>query len=562
MLAGAGNRLLYFAGSLSRGRVRENAVNDSRRGLPRPTAAEWIVLGVGLFLVLHYAWLLDDAYVYFRYVDNWVLLDRGLVYNPGEYTEGYTSPAWLLLLSALRAAGLGFWLAVRLVALLSFLGFWLLALRIDRELAPGEAAGINLPLVFLTFNYAVLCYFTSGTESPLVQLAAGVFVLFALRPTWGPATWLIPLLPLVRPELTLALVAALGWYRLKTGRVPWTMAALALLVGGGWLLFRIVYYAELFPTTFYLKNIRDVSQGIRFVHDTLGPYHLYALFALGGVGLAWASRREEPERLSLDGRILVALVALALVAYVVKVGGDGRHYRYLAFPICASLLALGGLAERGLARIPVGARGWAAAALAAGVATLSFTSIPRQLTAHPAFFPRAKVRQVDKIADAAHHRFHRDQVSPSPWSSGETIELRPRYRAWRIAGGDPTPMPIHRDGICYRQYLKFDHWAIQAYGLTDGVLARVEMDPDRPAHKEGLRPLARDLGQVMRWWDRPPDRGMYRAAVEAGVAAPWIADHLPTLELLERKIYNRHDPAENLVLALHVGERIELETGR
>ena len=80
--------------------------------LPRPSPIEWLCLAAGLALTLHYAWVLDDAYVYFRYVDNLLFLDRGLVYNPGEYVEGYSSPLWLLLLAALRATELNFWILV------------------------------------------------------------------------------------------------------------------------------------------------------------------------------------------------------------------------------------------------------------------------------------------------------------------------------------------------------------------------------------------------------------------------------------------------------------------
>ena len=43
---------------------------------------------------------MDDSYVYFRYVDNLVFLGNGLVYNRGEYLEGFSSPLWAVLLSA------------------------------------------------------------------------------------------------------------------------------------------------------------------------------------------------------------------------------------------------------------------------------------------------------------------------------------------------------------------------------------------------------------------------------------------------------------------------------
>ena len=55
-------------------------MDDERRvRFPVPSVVEWLVLPVGLFLVLRYAWLLDDAFVFFRYVDNLLFLDHGLV---------------------------------------------------------------------------------------------------------------------------------------------------------------------------------------------------------------------------------------------------------------------------------------------------------------------------------------------------------------------------------------------------------------------------------------------------------------------------------------------------
>lgn len=49
---------------------------------------------------------------------------------------------------------------------------------------------------------------------------------------------------------------------------------------------------------------------------------------------------------------------------------------------------------------------------------------------------------------------------------------------------------------------------------------------------------------------------MYRAAVESGRAPAWVVDHLETIELIERKVYNRHDLLENLALAFQFPDKI------
>ncbi len=102
----------------------------SPRALPKPTILEWLCLAGGLLLLMRYAWLLDDAFVFFRYVDNLLFLERGLVFNEGEYVEGFSSPLWALALVPLRATGLNWWWIVRLLGVFSFVGFWLLMLSL------------------------------------------------------------------------------------------------------------------------------------------------------------------------------------------------------------------------------------------------------------------------------------------------------------------------------------------------------------------------------------------------------------------------------------------------
>jgi hypothetical protein len=169
--------------------------------LVRPALVEWIAFAVGLVLCVHYAWILDDAYVYFRYVDNWLFLGRGLVYNPGEFAEGFTSPSWLLLLASARGLGLGYWLAVRGFALVAFAAFWYGAVVLNRRLSPAGAPCSSSPVVFLCLNYSVLSYFSSGVETPLVQLCAVGYALYFVRPSSRLGLFAVAVSPLVRPEL-------------------------------------------------------------------------------------------------------------------------------------------------------------------------------------------------------------------------------------------------------------------------------------------------------------------------------------------------------------------------
>ena len=58
----------------------------------------WLVL---LGWLASVAWFItDDAFISFRYARN-LLEGHGLVFNPGEYVEGYTNFLWVLELAAI-----------------------------------------------------------------------------------------------------------------------------------------------------------------------------------------------------------------------------------------------------------------------------------------------------------------------------------------------------------------------------------------------------------------------------------------------------------------------------
>lgn len=531
---------------------------------------EWFCLVAGVGLVLHYAWLMDDAYIYFRYVDNWLLLGHGLVFNRGEFVEGYSSPLWVLTLGGLRAIGLEYWTIVRGVGVASFLCFFGLLVAVNRALSPPGSRSLGFPVIFLSLHYAVACYFTSGTESPLVLIAAACYGLFFLRPQSRALQVALAFTPLLRHELALPFLVALVWGGWRRGRPPWTMALVCGANLTAWLLFRVYYYAELLPNPFYLKNLVSIQQGLLYLHDALVPYHLYAVFALAagallalrlsGAKASGVSPDRAPSlRLAERGAMLAAAILVA--GYVVKIGGDARHFRYLAFPITLALCATGGIAECALRAAGLTPSRRTLAIAAAALALLSFSSYPRQLAQHPIFgAPDGAVALVDKISDAAHHRQHPRLPRLSGWGSGSAIEQTDRYASARAAQGRaPDYGGLLVEHLCFRFYRDFDRHGIHALGLTEPILARTTPKRSaRPAHSWKLRALADDLAEVHRWSATAPAPGMYREAVLAGQAAPWIAANLGPIEHIERKIYNRHDWAENFALAFASSEPIRL----
>jgi hypothetical protein len=238
---------------------RPNGVGISRPGLTGRTFVasplEWFFLLAGLALVVRYRWILDDSTVYFRYVDNLLFLKRGLVYNYREFVEGFSSPLWVGVLVVCRFTRLDYWTITLACACVSWILFWLAAVHVNRVLgAPDRRGGVNLPLILLATAYGPLSYFSSGSESPLMQLSAACVALYAINP--GSTLWqlLLGLMPLVRNEFVIPLLGLIACRYWISRRLPWPILGSAATACGAWLGFRVYYYADLFPCPFYLKD--------------------------------------------------------------------------------------------------------------------------------------------------------------------------------------------------------------------------------------------------------------------------------------------------------------------
>jgi len=499
---------------------------------------------------------MDDAFVYFRYVDNVLFLKQGLVYNGGEYVEGFSSPLYCLILIALRALHLSWPVIVLLVGSACFSVFWYLLVLLNRDLSPNARAIFDLPLAYLVFNYGLDSFFTSGLETPLAHVMAPVLGLYLLRPGSKPLIAALALAPLARPELALAvgLAALFSWWRCRA--FPWLLLAASGVVNGSWLAFRIYYYADLFPNSFHLKDVVRLDQGWLYLAETAGTYHLLGLL-LGAFLLAALARQRGGWRADAGGtpfrggeRLAMLAIAGAIAAYAARVGGTHVHYWYLAFPFSLAVCSTAGIVEEAFARPGLSKSPVIGSTVMLGLSLLVFWQYPPQLSAHP-FRGDARHEPVHFIDDALWHRRHRS--------------LRTDFLEERVSVGD-----LKRAGVeiavrgypriqqgtwCRRQYAGYRSRFVHGFGLTDALLARTQASWMKPAHKSALIPLSKDIVRIQERAERIGP-GMYRRAVEDGSAPRWVEENLVSIDVIERKIYNRHDFAENLRLALAFPDRI------
>jgi hypothetical protein len=306
-------------------------------------------VSLAAFLVLAARFIdytVDDAFISFRYAQN--LVDgNGLVFNPGERVEGYTNFLWVVLIAPFLALSFDAELASRILGLLCGVGVLAAVVRFAPKPAAVPEAVWVAPLLLASCP-AFAVWTTAGMETPLfaclVVWSAGLALEGAERNFLRPAAaGLAAVATLTRPEgAGFAVVLAAGLLALQRGQ-----PGLVRNFGRWWLTFLVVflpyfvwrwsYYGDLLPNTFYAKVGSDTAQvvrGVGYVHHFFVESGYWLLMPL--VGLLWCGRRA--------ATVVLGGLCVALVSYVILVGGDGLPmYRFLVpgLPLFFLLIALG-----------------------------------------------------------------------------------------------------------------------------------------------------------------------------------------------------------------------------
>ena len=310
----------------------------------------WLVL---LGYLTHVAWFLcDDAFVSFRYVRN-LVEGHGLVFNHGEYVEGYSNFLWVLELAALwRTFGLrpehtAPWLSVACTGGTLAAMLWWVA-RLPGLPHRGLVGWMALGLVSSSATFAV---WTSGGGLEtrqftfcIVLAVVGLTLYPERRRVLLGVSLSLAAAALTRPEGPLFAAGCFGWYamqrRVATGqwRPDWRAAAslagpFVVLVAGQYL-WRYGYYDEWLPNTYYAKHVRPwYEAGWRYVVAAALETGLYLLLPLAGLALGkgWQVRR------SLAYALPLLCIGLHM-AYIARIGGD--HFEYRPLDVYWPLLAV------------------------------------------------------------------------------------------------------------------------------------------------------------------------------------------------------------------------------
>ncbi|UCG32474.1 MAG: hypothetical protein JSU68_12505 [Phycisphaerales bacterium] len=306
----------------------------------------------------HYLFLCDDAFISFRYARN-LAEGHGLVFNPGhERVEGYTNFLWVLLLAAFDVVGLIPEKAAHVLSIAATVGLWAVVVWFSVRSCPRDRTRwlcLIAPL-FLAATRSVAVWSTSGLETRLFEflVVAGVLRLIvenegrvADQPRRNLGTFLLALATLTRPDALL--ISALAFacaglhllYRRRLDvRAFGAQAGWYVLIVGAHFAFRLIYYGEWLPNTYYTKVGGRTWWDMGFVYLGLFTieYAAYLWIPLIVAAIAEHRRRKTPFTPAL-----FAAVVIPHALYVTSIGGDHFEYRPidLYFPFLFILFADG-----------------------------------------------------------------------------------------------------------------------------------------------------------------------------------------------------------------------------
>ncbi|MBI5475748.1 MAG: hypothetical protein HY964_03320 [Ignavibacteriales bacterium] len=307
-----------------------------------------LILAIGLIHSYHYAFVNDDAFISFRYADNFNH-GLGLVYNKGEHVEGYTNFLWTMIIAASMQLGFDPVASSTALGIIFYAGTLIIFILISRRYQTKQGSSfypIFFPLaaIALTLNRDFNVYATSGLETSMYTffIATSFFAIsLDLRKKNVVIAGIFALLTLLtRPDgaiffgclvIYLFIINQNRWKNILYFIFP------SLIIFIPYWIWRYNYYGFFFPNSFYAKSIYlpYYSQGIEYVWLYLKTYYGLFILFIPAIALLLKHRKNLTGFISQQkqksGRdiILAVLFSVVYIIFVIRIGGDFMHARFL-----------------------------------------------------------------------------------------------------------------------------------------------------------------------------------------------------------------------------------------
>lgn len=297
------------------------------------------------------AWVVDDAYITFRVVDNF-LDGYGLRWNILERVQVYTHPLWLFVITFFYWITSEFFFTCIAISfalcIASFIVFHYSLKNEDQWKTP-------LLILLLICSKSFVDYTSSGLENPLSYFLIALFyVIFFIHSIKNfvftqkeiLSLFIIASLAFINrqdtllfylPALLYLLISSVMHYRLK--------GLLIILIGIFpailWLAFALLYYGFPFPNTAYAKSFNNglsflyqCQMGWEYLYYTLQFDFLSLLFIV--LALFWIVLSK-----NIKGFLLFLGIGF-YIAYIIMTAASATHMagRFLSVPVFAACIIL------------------------------------------------------------------------------------------------------------------------------------------------------------------------------------------------------------------------------
>ena len=293
-------------------------------------------------LAWYHRWMADDAFISFRYAENFVR-GFGLVWNHGEHVEGYTNFLWTIMISGVIALGGNPAVYSQFIGV----GFFILSLFLTYRISVGifHSASIAFTImVLLGFNYSFNAFATGGLESSM-QTALFLLITYICVQVFLISDWSFKTTLWLSLSVTIAMLTRLDSAVVCIGIiVPAVFFAIKkdvlkknfithlilfsiplILILGTWFLWKLSYYGDVLPNTFYTKVATPTSA-------EHGMYYLYFFFIeyfLIIFPIWWIFRIKTFFNSVNSNLVIVGIAMAAWLAYIIYIGGDHIEFRFL-----------------------------------------------------------------------------------------------------------------------------------------------------------------------------------------------------------------------------------------
>ena len=207
----------------------------------------------------------DDTFIHLQFSKN-LLAGRGFSFNAGEPTYGFTSPAWVLLISGVGLTGAELLWTSKALGLLALVlcavCFYLLAFRVSSDRLLARVAAVVWALNAWSVRWGI-----SGMETSLFT-AWAVLSFYLLVKERGTGRlryypWVLGPACLIRPEAVLLLLICGAAVVVSSKEGRWRQGAYTVLPGIAvslaWFSYAFVRFDSIAPNTVAVKAGRFIS---------------------------------------------------------------------------------------------------------------------------------------------------------------------------------------------------------------------------------------------------------------------------------------------------------------